>query len=61
MSILQEHPLLRPGLEDSGHGVGGGFRVLVSGFHADLKWLVSNLAKLSVKEGGEEAALRLHR
>jgi len=26
-----------------------------------LKWLVSNLAKLSVKEGGEEAALRLHR
>jgi len=38
-----------------------GFRVLVSGFHADLKWLVSNLAKLSVKEGGEEAALRLHR
>lgn len=61
MSIVREHPLLMPGLEDSGHRVAVGFRVLGGGFDAELKWLVSNLAKLSVKEGGEEAAQRLHR
>lgn len=61
MSILREHPLLAPALEDSGLGEGVGFRVLNRCFRADLKWLVSNLAKLSVKEGGEEAARRLHR
>ena len=61
MSIVREHPLLIPGLEDSGHRVVVGFKTLPGGFDAELKSLVSNLAKLSVKEGGEEAALRLHR
>ena len=61
MAILREHPLMRLGLEGSGENEGVGFRVLGRSFRSDLKWLVSCLAKLSVKEEGEEAARRLHR
>ena len=35
-------------------------RILNSGYGAKLTWLVKCLAKLSVKEGGEGAARRLH-
>ena len=59
--ILREHPLMKPGLVGSGKEEGVGLTIL-NGFHrASLTWLVSCLAKLSVKEGGEEAAGRLHR
>ena len=59
--ILREHPLMKPGLVGSGKGEGVGFRILNSYHRSELTWLVSCLAKLSVKEGGEEAAGRLHR
>ena len=60
-AILREHPLMKPGLEGSGKDEGVLFRILNKGFRSDLTWLVSHLAKLSVKEGGAEAARRLHR
>lgn len=60
-AILREHPLIKPGLEGSGKNEGVRFGILNRGPHLDLTWLVSSLAKLSVKEGGEEAAQRLHR
>ena len=61
MAILREHPLIEAGLEGSGTDEGVRFRTLNKEGRAELKWLVSCLAKLSVKEGGEEAARRLHR
>ena len=61
MTILREHPLMKPGLEGSGKNEGVRLRILNGMHRPDLKWLVSCLAKLSVKEGGEEAARRLHR
>ena len=61
MTILREHPLMKPGLEGSGKNEGVRLRVFNSTYRPDLKSLVSYLAKLSVKEGGEEAARRLHR
>ena len=61
MAILREHPLIEPGLEGSGRDESIGFRVLGTTFRATLKGLVARLAKLSIKEGGEEAARRLHR
>ena len=60
MAILREHPLIEPRLEGSGRDESVGFRVLGTTFRATLKGLVARLAKLSVKEGGEEAARRLH-
>ena len=60
-AILREHPLIEPGLVSSGKDEGVGFRILNSYHRSDLAWLVKCLAKLSVKEGGEEAARRLHR
>ena len=60
-AVLREHPLLRPGLAGSGENEGIRFRILNRMHRADLKWLVSCLAKLSIKEGGPEVARRLHR
>ena len=61
MDILRQHPLIEPKLEGSGRDVSVGFRVLGTTFRATLKGLVARLAKLSIKEGGKEAARRLHR
>ena len=61
MTILREHPLIEPGLRGSGKSEEVVFRILNGGFSSTLKSLVASLAKLSVKEGGEEAARRLHR
>ena len=61
MTILREHPLMKSGLEGSGKNEGIRLRILNEMHRPDLKSLVSCLAKLSVKEGGEEAARRLHR
>ena len=61
IAILRAHPLMKPGLEGAGENEGVRLRVLNRGHRPDLKWLVSCLAKLSVKEGGEEAARRWHR
>ena len=61
VAILREHPLMKPGLEGSGKNEGVRFGALNNRSRSDLKWLVSCLAKLSIKEGGEEAARRLQR
>ena len=61
VAILREHRLLKPGLEGSGKGEGFHLSVLNTQRRLSLNGLVSSLAKLSVKEGGEEAARRLHR
>ena len=61
LAILREHPLIEPALEGSGRDESIGFRVLGKTFRATLKGLVARLAKLSIKEGGEEAARRLQR
>ena len=61
IAILREHPLIEPGLRGSGKSEEVVFRILNGGFSSNLKSLVASLAKLSVKEGGEEAARRLHR
>ena len=61
MTILREHPLIEPGLRGSGKSEEVVFRILNGGFSSSLKSLVASLAKLSIKEGGEEAARRLHR
>ena len=61
MTILREHPLIEPGLRGSGKSEVAVFRILNGGIPSNLKSLVASLAKLSIKEGGEEAARRLHR
>ena len=61
MAILRDHPLMEPGLEGSGKNEGVRFSIVGRMFRADLRGLVSALARLSIKEGGEEAARRLHR
>lgn len=61
IAILREHPLMKPGLEGTGENEGVRFRILNGMARMDLKQLVGGLAKLSVKEGGEKAARRLHR
>ena len=63
IAILREHPLIAPGLRGSGKSEEVVFRILNGGggVPSTLKGLVASLAKLSVKEGGEEAARRLHR
>ena len=59
-AILREHPLMEPGLEGSGTNEGLSVRLLNMQTLLSLTGLVSSLAKLSVKEGGEEASRRLH-
>ena len=61
IDILREHPLIEPGMRGSGKSEEVVFRILNGGFSSTSKGLVASLAKLSVKEGGEEAARRLHR
>ena len=61
IDILRGHPLIEPGLRGSGKSEEVVFRILNGGFSSTSKGLVASLAKLSVKEGGEEAARRLHR
>ena len=59
-AILREHPLMKPGLTGSGKDERIRFSIFNSIHHPDLTWFVSCLAKLSVKEGGKEAARHLH-
>ena len=61
MAILRDHPLIKSGLNGSGKNGGFSIWLLNKGVSLGLKSLVLSLAKLSVKEGGEEAARRLHR
>ncbi len=61
MTILRENPLMKPGLRGSDSNEVVRLMILNRQPSSDLKWLVSCLAKPSVKEGGEEAARRLHR
>ena len=61
MTILREHPLMKPGLAGSGMNEGVRLWILNRMHRSELKWLVSCLAKLSIKEGGPEVARRLHR
>ena len=60
-AVLREHPLLKPGLAGSGKNERVRLTVLNRRFGSDVKGLVACLARLSVKEGGAEAAWRLHR
>ena len=60
-AILREHALLTPWLVGSGKDEAVKIKILNQTRPANLTWLVKCLAKLSVKEGGEEAARRLHR
>ena len=61
MAILREHPLIAPALVGSGGEEAVGFRILGKTLRATLHGLVARLAKLSIKDGGKEAALCLHR
>ena len=61
MAILREHPFIKPGLEGSGENERLRVSMLNTMGSSSLESLVSCLAKLSIKEGGEEAARRLHR
>ena len=61
MAILREHPLIAPAVVDSGREEAVGFRILGKTLRATLHGLVARLAKLSIKDGGTEAALCLHR
>ena len=58
---MREHPLLKPGLRGYGRDETLLVRTLNSFRAIFLRNLVVNLAKLSVKEGGRQAAHRLHR
>ena len=60
-TILREHPLIRSSLVGSGRDEGVQFRVLNGGFRCALKSLALSLAKLSLVDGPEDAAFRLHR
>ena len=60
-AILREHALLKPWLVNSGRDEAVDISTLNRSGRRELTWLVNCLAKLSVKEGGEEAARRLHR
>ena len=61
MSILRAHPLVKSGLKGAGKNEGFGFWLLNKRVGLSLERLVLSLAKLSVKEGGQEAARRLNR
>ena len=60
IAILRVHPLLQVGVESSGTDEGVRLRLLGRRLRVRLRDLVASLAKLSVKEGGEEAAQRLN-
>ena len=61
MAILRDHPLMEPGLEGSGKNEGVRFSIVGRMFLLGLTGVVLSLVRLSIKEGGEEAARRLHR
>ena len=61
MAILRQHPFVKPGLVGTGANEGIRFGILNKYFLSGLSSVVSYLAKLSVKEGGGEAAGRFHR
>ena len=61
IAILREHPLLYRLWSGSGSHDGFHWQGLLSGGHVDLKFLVSNLAKSSVKLSGKRVATMLHR
>lgn len=60
LDLLLEHPVIEyawsAGSREAFH-----FVQVLGGGHADVKFLISNLAKLSVKVGGKRAATMLHR
>ena len=60
-SILREHPLLERCWSRLGSRDGFHLQVFLSGSQVGLKSLVGNLAKSSVKLGGERVATMLHR
>ena len=60
-AILREHALVTPWIVGSGKDEAVEIRTLNRTRRAELTWLVNCLANLSVNEGGEEAARRLHR
>ena len=60
-AILREHALVEPWLVASGGDEAIVVSFLNGGYGSNLTSLVRSLAKLSVKEGGEGAARRLHR
>ena len=59
-SVLREHPLLRPGLTDCAGVESIGFPVLIRWIPVTLDRLITNLAKVAVRDGGESAARCLH-
>ena len=59
-AILREHPQMNPWIFGSGKDEAVEIRILNGVRRTGLTWLVSCLTKLSVKEGGEGAARRLH-
>ena len=60
LDLLLEHPVIEHawsrGSREAFH-----FVQVLGGGHADVKFLITNLAKLSVKVGGKRAATMLHR
>lgn len=60
-AILREHPLMKPALLESAKDEGFTGQILDRSYGGTLTWIVKCLAKLSVKEGGVEAARRWHR
>ena len=60
LDLLLEHPVIEHAWS-SGSREAFHFVRLLGGGHADVKFLISNLAKLSVKVGGKRAATMLHR
>ena len=60
-NVLRQHPLMKKELVGSGQDEAVFCQFLNSSRRASLTSIISCLAKLSVKEGGEEAAARWHR
>ena len=58
--LLLEHPVIEHA-SSRGSTKGFHFGRVLGRFRADIKFLIANLAKLSVKVGGEYAATMLHR
>ena len=61
IAILKEHPQVQSALSGGSNSESIHHNVLNQMLGLGLKDLVLSLAKLSIKEGGEEAARRLHR
>ncbi|MCY3590317.1 MAG: HEPN domain-containing protein [Acidobacteria bacterium] len=60
LELLLEHPVIERAWSGGSREAFHFVQVLASG-HADVKSLIANLAKLSVKVGGKRAATMLHR